>query len=172
MRRRYPEPWRPAGAPKFVEAAQDPGIQHWSRPGPVTVEEAERRIERWAERWRSEASAVFAIAEPGGGEVVGSAGVADIRLAQGLGEIVYRLLPAGRGRGTVVEAALRLTRWALDDLGLHRVRLTHSTANPASCRVAEKAGFTYEGTMRSALLHADGWHDEHLHARVQGDPWP
>jgi hypothetical protein len=27
--------------------------------------------------------------------------------------------------------------------------------------------------MRSALLHADGWHDEHLHARVQDDagPW-
>lgn len=25
-------------------------------------------------------------------------------------------------------------------------------------------GFTLEGTMRSALLHEDGWHDEHLHA--------
>ncbi|MEW2435901.1 GNAT family protein [Streptomyces caniferus] len=45
-------------------------------------------------------------------------------------------------------------------------------ANPASCRVATKAGFRLEGTMRSALLHADGWHDEHLHARVQDDPWP
>jgi RimJ/RimL family protein N-acetyltransferase len=37
-------------------------------------------------------------------------------------------------------------------------------------RVAAKAGFTAEGTLRSALLHADGWHDMHLHARVQGDP--
>ena len=26
-----------------------------------------------------------------------------------------------------------------------------------------------EGTMRGALLHADGWHDQHLHARVRGD---
>ena len=33
-------------------------------------------------------------------------------------------------------------------------------------RVAAKAGFTAEGTLRSALLHADGWHDMHLHARV------
>ena len=37
-------------------------------------------------------------------------------------------------------------------------------------RVAAKAGFTAEGTLRSALLHADGWHDMHLHARVLGDP--
>lgn len=57
-------------------------------------------------------------------------------------------------------------------LGLQRLRLTHSVENPASCRVAERAGFALEGTMRSALLHEDGWHDEHLHARVRGDAWP
>ncbi len=68
-----------------------------------------------------------------------------------------------------VEAVRRLSAWALDDLGLHRLRLCHSVANPASCRVAEKAGYSFEGTMRGALLHADGWHDEHLHALVRGD---
>jgi hypothetical protein len=26
-----------------------------------------------------------------------------------------------------------------------------------------------EGTKRSAILHPDGWHDMHLHARVRGD---
>lgn len=165
-------PWRTADAPKFVEAGEDPAIRHWNRPGLLTVEEAEKRVERWASRWRGEVAAIWAIAEPGGGEVVGSAGIADIELAAGTGEIVYWVLPGGRGKGLAAEAAVRLTRWAIDELGLHRVRLTHSTGNPASCRVAEKAGFSYEGTMRGALLHADGWHDEHLHARVQGDPWP
>ncbi|WP_297548795.1 GNAT family protein [Amycolatopsis sp.] len=53
--------------------------------------------------------------------------------------------------------------------GLHRLDIQHSVANSASCRVAEKAGFTYEGTLRSSALHTDGWHDMHLHARVQGD---
>ncbi|MFD7322462.1 GNAT family N-acetyltransferase [Streptomyces sp. NPDC059875] len=69
----------------------------------------------------------------------------------------------------MVEATIRISRWALEDVGLHRLRITHSLENPASCHVATKAGFALEGTMRSALLHADGWHDEHLHARVQGD---
>jgi len=58
----------------------------------------------------------------------------------------------------------------LHDLGLHRLELRHSTANPASCRVAARAGFRLEGTLRSAMRHPDGWHDMHLHARLQGDP--
>ena len=36
-------------------------------------------------------------------------------------------------------------------------------------RVAAKAGFALEGTLRSAMRHPDGWHDMHLHARVRGD---
>ncbi|MFF0740007.1 GNAT family N-acetyltransferase [Streptomyces sp. NPDC004111] len=115
---------------------------------------------------------MWAIAAPGGGEAVGLAGIGDISLRHGMGEVLYWLLPAGRGNGVAVEATLRMSRWALGELGLHRLRLTHSVGNPASCRVAEKAGFAYEGTMRGALIHADGWHDEHLHARVDGDPWP
>ncbi|MFH8800261.1 GNAT family N-acetyltransferase [Streptomyces sp. NPDC017936] len=42
----------------------------------------------------------------------------------------------------------RLTRWAFDELGLHRLRLCHAVANEASCRVAGKAGYAYAGTMR------------------------
>lgn len=60
-----------------------------------------------------------------------------------------------------------LTGWALDDLGLHRIEVAHSTRNPTSCRVAEKAGYPWEGTKRSQALHSDGWHDMHLHARVR-----
>ncbi|MFI5808332.1 GNAT family N-acetyltransferase [Streptomyces sp. NPDC051561] len=165
-------PWRASDAPRFVEAGQDPAIQHWNRPGRVDLAEAERRIDRWNKRWHSEQAAIWAMAEPGGGEVVGTIGIGDLLLAHGMGEVLYWVLPAGRGKGLAVEAALAVTRWAIDELGLQRVRLTHSTRNPASCRVAEKAGFAYEGTMRSALLHADGWHDEHLHARVRGDAWP
>jgi len=71
--------------------------------------------------------------------------------------------------GVVVEATERLSRWAFEDLGLHRLRLCHSTTNPASCRVAEKAGYSFEGIRRSALPHEDGWHDEHLHSLVRGD---
>ncbi|MFI9123662.1 GNAT family N-acetyltransferase [Streptomyces bikiniensis] len=161
-------PWRISDADVLVAASQDPGVRHWNRLLVDTPEDARRRIERIHERWRAEVSAVWAIARPGG-EAVGLIGWGDIDLSGGSAEVVYWVLPSARGGGVAVEATKRVSDWALNDLGLHRLRLCHSVANPASCRVAEKAGYFLEGTMRSALLHEDGWHDEHLHALVQGD---
>lgn len=161
-------PWRLSDAEVLVTAGQDPGIRQWNRLLVQTPEDARQRIERMHERWRAEVSAIWAIARPGHA-AVGLIGWGDIDLTGGSAEILYWILPASRGGGVVVEATKRLSKWALEDLGLHRLRLCHSVANPASCRVADKAGYSLEGTMRSALLHADGWHDEHLHALVRGD---
>ncbi|MFH9425090.1 GNAT family N-acetyltransferase [Streptomyces sp. NPDC017529] len=165
-------PWRPSDAHVLVAACQDPAIRQWNRPEQVSLEGAREKIAHWHRRWHDEQAAIWAIAGRDGGEAVGLAGLADMHLKGGSAEFLYWLLPVARGRGLAVAATLRISRWALEDLGLHRLRLAHSVANPASCRVAEKAGFQLEGTLRSALLHSDGWHDEHMHARVAGDDWP
>ncbi|GAA3192337.1 GNAT family N-acetyltransferase [Streptomyces ramulosus] len=161
-------PWRLSDAAALVAAGRDPGVRRWNRLSVESAEDARRRIVRMHERWRAEQSAIWAVARPDG-EALGLIGWGDIDLAEGGAEIVYWLLPAARGNGVAASATKRISRWALTDLGLHRLRLCHSVANPASCRVAAKAGYSLEGTLRSALLHADGWHDEHLHALVQGD---
>ena len=50
-------------------------------------------------------------------------------------------------------AALQaLSRWAIEELGLGRVELVTDPDNIASQRVAEKAGFTREGVLRSILV--------------------
>jgi hypothetical protein len=90
----------------------------------------------------------------------------------GVAECTYWVLPAARGRGVATGATVAMARWALHDLGLHRLELRHATANPASCRVAARAGFGLEGTLRGAMQHPDGWHDMHLHARLQATPKP
>lgn len=59
-----------------------------------------------------------------------------------------------------------LTLWSDRVARSDAQQMLHSTLNPASCRVAEKAGFALEGTRREAALHADGHHDMHLHARI------
>ncbi|MFE7276107.1 GNAT family N-acetyltransferase [Streptomyces sp. NPDC057623] len=162
-------PWELRDADALIAAGQDPGIRLWNRLVVESPEHARQRIERMHRRWQAEQAAIWAIASGDGGEALGLIGWGDINLEDGDAEIVYWLLPAARGGGVVVEAVKRVSRWALEELGLHRLRLCHSTANPASCRVAEKAGYSFEGTMRSALLHEDGWHDEHLHSLVEGD---
>jgi RimJ/RimL family protein N-acetyltransferase len=63
-----------------------------------------------------------------------------------------------------------VTTWSFDVLGLHRIEINHSTQNPVSCHVAERAGYIAEGFKRSEGLHADGWHDMHQHARIATDP--
>ncbi|MGW7441342.1 GNAT family N-acetyltransferase [Streptomyces sp. NPDC054849] len=166
-------PWAaPHDAPALVESCHDPDIRHWNRPDLLTLAEAEDRIARWHARWQDEEAGIWAIALASGAPAVGLIGLADLDLRGGSGEILYWLLPAGRGSGVTAKATERVTRWAFEHLGLHRVRITHSVANPASCAVARRAGFPLEGTMRGALLHSDGWHDEHLHARLRTDATP
>ncbi|MFG2820032.1 GNAT family N-acetyltransferase [Kitasatospora sp. NPDC048365] len=163
-------PWTPHDAPALLAAGNDPAIRHWNLFSVPDLADAERRIARMHHRWREESAALWAIAD--GHHALGLIGWTDIDLAAGTAEIVYWALPAARGGGIVTDAVRRATAWALDDLGLHRLRLCHSVANPASCRVATRTGYPLEGTMRSALHHADGWHDQHLHAHLAGDPRP
>ena len=81
-------------------------------------------------------------------------------------------MPAARGRNIAARAVQVVSTWMFRSVGLHRLELSHSTLNPASCRIAEKAGYPYEGTRRQQVLHQDGWHDMHLHARLVTDETP
>jgi len=52
-----------------------------------------------------------------------------------------------------------LTKYAFEVLELHRIEINLRPENAASRRVAEKAGYMYEGE-RSKYLHIDGdWRD-------------
>lgn len=84
-------------------------------------------------------------------------------------QVSYWLLPAARGAGAATRGTRTVTRWAVNSLRLHRVYLTHSVSNSASCQVAARAGFALEGTLRGYMMHADGWHDVHVHARLATD---
>ena len=64
-------------------------------------------------------------------------------------------------------------RWAFGTLPVDRIELCHAVENVASGRVAEKAGFTYEGHLRRSYRYGDGRkHDELLWARLADDPAP
>jgi RimJ/RimL family protein N-acetyltransferase len=159
-------PWSPADAGALLTAYADPAIQRWHARTVESRKEAEDLIAEYNHGWRAETSASWAITDPA---VLGRVAFRIIDLDEGTAEIAYWVTAAARGRGAASRAVIALSQWALDDLGLHRLDLQHAVANTASCRVADKAGYAYEATMRSAVLHADGWHDMHLHARIAGD---
>jgi RimJ/RimL family protein N-acetyltransferase len=50
-----------------------------------------------------------------------------------------------------------------------RLQAIADVANLPSQRVLERAGFTREGTLRSAQWREGGWHDQHIYSRLRGD---
>ncbi|MBD7949469.1 MULTISPECIES: GNAT family N-acetyltransferase [Oerskovia] len=159
-------PWVRADAPSLLAAYQDPAIQLWHARAMADVAEAERWIDSRHEHWVQEAAGDWAVESDG--VVVGRTALHHLDLHEGGGEVGYWVLPAARGRRVAPRAVGLLVAWAFEDLGLHRLRLVHSTRNEASCKVALAAGFVPEGTLRESGKHVDGWHDMHLHARLAG----
>lgn len=70
----------------------------------------------------------------------------------GIGELAYVIAPGARGRGIASDAVALLSRWAFDQLHLERLQLSIHPGNEASKRVAAKAGYEYEGTLRSTKV--------------------
>ena len=62
----------------------------------------------------------------------------------------------GKGIGAIAQ---RLLAEELHNQGIVRVEAQTDVANIAEQKALEKAGFTYEGTLRSAQGRADGLHD-------------
>ncbi|HJY45955.1 MAG TPA: GNAT family N-acetyltransferase [Propionibacteriaceae bacterium] len=156
-------PWTVGDVPALVAAYADPSIQRWHARW-MTLTEANEWVSRVNENWRSETAANWAVTERD--ELVGRMSLRTVDLEDGLAGIGYWVVPAARGRGIAPRALVAVSDWAIDELGLHRLELEHSTRNQASCRVADKAGYSLESTKRSQALHEDGWHDMHLHVRL------
>ncbi|MFD3975661.1 GNAT family N-acetyltransferase [Streptomyces cyaneofuscatus] len=103
------------------------------------------------------------------GEAVGCVAVRAVNRAHGTGWISYWTTEAARGRGVAPAGVRAVARWAFGELGLYRLELGHRTDNPASCRVAVRAGFAPEGIERGKLRYGDLRYDVERHARLADD---
>jgi RimJ/RimL family protein N-acetyltransferase len=95
----------------------------------------------------------------GASRIVGSIGLFHADWEVRSAEIGYGVRGDERGKGYASEALGAVARWMLTEGGIQRAWLTANTDNVASIRVAEKAGFRREGTLRRAALEDDGLHD-------------
>ncbi len=146
---------READAEGIVTAASDPVTQRWlPMSNPYTREDAMLWVRETAPAMRASGSGLTRAIEWGGA----FAGAIDLRRTDWRHretEIAFWSAPAFRGRGVMTEATVALSRWVLTEAAFERVVLRIATGNSAAARVAEKAGFTYEGTARNAgLAHA------------------
>ncbi|RNL59972.1 N-acetyltransferase [Nocardioides marmoriginsengisoli] len=111
----------------------------------------------WITTWRTgfaadETRENFAIVQ--GDEFVGYAVAFGMDREAAEVELGYAVAPWARGHGVAADALRLLSDWALEQ-GMLRLSLLISVENPASQRVAEKAGYSFEGVLRS-LHHRNG----------------
>lgn len=60
------------------------------------------------------------------------------------------------GRGLMTEAAKAVIDYLFSGVGLNRIEIAHAVKNPASGRVAQKCGLTFEGTKREFYKTSTG----------------
>jgi ribosomal-protein-alanine N-acetyltransferase len=140
-------------APALFEGALDPEVRRFT-----TFPEAEEVNEtigfiRSESRWRADGSGInFAIRAAGEDRALGMIGLSDFSFPDRRAEIGYWIAPPGRRRGLTVAAVRLLGAWAMGPpLGLVRIELRTDPENAGSRRVAERAGYAYEGILRSYL---------------------
>lgn len=153
--------WTSGDAAAVLEAFRSEDMRTQSAEPIATEDDAVRWMESWAARGHA-----FAVVLDD--EVVGNVAVTGID-GHGNGWVSYWTTARARGRGVAARAANLLAEWAFEERGLYRLELGHRVNNPASCRVAVKAGFLPEGVERGKLVYDGVRHDVERHARLATD---
>jgi RimJ/RimL family protein N-acetyltransferase len=127
----------------------------WVTPAP-TLAESEARCCAAHERFlRNEDLMAFFLTKDTG-ELVGGSGLHKADWALRQFEMGYWGRTRFAGTGLMTEGVRALARHALDALGANRVFLTTDERNERSRRLAERAGFELEGTLRKDRLDLEG----------------
>jgi [ribosomal protein S5]-alanine N-acetyltransferase len=120
-------------------------------PHPYEDGLAEGFIESVNEDWDKGQSYTFCIAGKSDNLLMGVIGINPVESNRNA-EIGYWIGVPFWNKGYVTEAARRVLQFGFEDLNLNRIHAAYFKRNPASGRIMEKLGMTYEGTMRQHYL--------------------
>ncbi|PZF90477.1 GNAT family N-acetyltransferase [Micromonospora deserti] len=139
-----------------VDTCRDADTIRWtSVPDPYDRADAESYLSYARGAWAAGTSACYVVADVDDRY----AGTIDLRLSPTdplLADVGFMTGPASRGRGVMPAALTALSTWGFATLGLARIEWRANVGNTASRRVAEKAGFVFEGTARGGVAHRGG----------------
>ena len=124
--------------------------------------------EEWIASHDGRDTAPFAIERKEDGALLGAVGL-DVEPDHARAELGYWVGKPYWGHGYATEAARAVVRYAFDNLNLHRVYAYHFVDNPASGRVLQKIGMTYEGRRRQHTVKWGALLDSESYAILRDD---
>jgi RimJ/RimL family protein N-acetyltransferase len=150
-------PWRDSDLEPLLAGAGDPLVQRYRRSLPENADQAQLWLAATsAERERGERLelAICTAADPAA--PLGSVSLWSVHRRHGHAMMSWWIGPAGRGTGMATAAVRLVAGWAFTTLGLVRIGAFVEQSNARSVRMAQRAGFQREGTLRSFLERRDG----------------
>jgi ribosomal-protein-serine acetyltransferase len=134
-----------------------------------TPEASQRYAEACAADWDAGRAVRFGIRDRSTRALLGVVGLDSCVHLHRSCELGYWLRLDATGRGLMTEAALACTEFAIERLGVHRVRCAAATDNYPSLRVISRLGFRFEGLARQAEFVGGRWVDHAVFARLSTD---
>ena len=125
-------------------------------------------IEKHPELWLTGKSAIFAICRLESAELMGAIGL-EIDEDHHHAELGYWLGRQFWNHGYCTEAAAKVLRFGLQDLGLNKVHAHYLLRNPASGKVLEKIGMRKEGVLRKHIRKWGVFEDIGLYGLLASD---
>lgn len=136
-------------------------------PYPYTEQDARDYI---AATLAADETETFAFAVTADGKAVGSIGAfRQGNIHRRTAELGYYLAEEYWGQGLMTEAVDQLCAYVFERSDVIRIYAEPFAYNAASCRVLEKAGFQYEGTLRKNAVKNGRIVDMKLYARLRPD---
>jgi RimJ/RimL family protein N-acetyltransferase len=167
-------PFTLADVPWVYEVLLDPVLQRFMQiPSPYRLEDAASHVKHmYIGGWDGGDRAEFLAEDAATGTRLGRVG---LRLGEpGAAEVGYWVDPRARRRGVATTAVRAACQWAVTTAGIELIEWRCEAGNVASRRVAEKAGFLIEATLRQRRarrgVRVDEWVGSLLRDEVLAEP--
>ena len=129
--------------------ASDEAVQSlYAEPTYTTFEAVNGLLEKYIGGYERPDYYRWAVVEPSSGQCIGQIAYFLVDGKNHFGEIEYCIGRAFQNRGYATEVTRAVVAFGFEQMNLHKVQISVKEINPASRRVIEKCGFTYEGTLR------------------------
>ena len=151
-------------AKRFYEILSNPNFIYFTAD-PKSVEDEIKWLKKVSEKRKINLEHNYTILYDG--EIVGGCGIKIDQHRNYIGEIGYFIDEAYWGKGIAVRAVKMLEKIAFDKLKFKRLTILMNPKNRSSEKVAIKAGYKKEGTMRKAYYGKGKYFDSHLYAKVK-----
>jgi ribosomal-protein-alanine N-acetyltransferase len=164
---------------RFELADADAIFNNWANDDEVTkymrwethknIEETKNVVSSWIENYNSPECYHWGLSIKSTGQLIGSIGAGAIDKNDNKCEIGYCIGREFWSMGFTTEAVKAVIHFLMFDVGLNRVEAYHSVNNPASGKVMQKTGMTFEGRAKQKYRCRLGFQDSDMYGIVKSE---